>query len=119
MPAGAAVGAVAGEAGARAVAVRLAAQTGALRPGARGVAFRIGRVAFSAVAALEDAEVVLVHVLVRVEPGVRARGAGLRNKCTTGAHFEMDQIRGIDVAVMIKITANVHGPGSSDEKADQ
>src|SRR5206468_12160165 len=56
--------------GAGAVAARLAAEAVAIRPGARGVTFRICGMAFAAVTALKDAEIVEVHVLVGVEPGV-------------------------------------------------
>jgi hypothetical protein len=82
-------------AGTRAIAVRLTQGAAAVW---------ICRLAGAAVATLERAEVVHIHVLVGVEPGVDAGRRRLGNRRTQGARPEVAEIRGIDVAVMVEIT---------------
>ena len=69
-------------AGARAIAVRLPAQTIAVGPNTGVIAVRVGRNVFAAVAALEDTEVIEVHIGIRIEPGVGAGRVRLGNPCT-------------------------------------
>jgi hypothetical protein len=105
--------------GAGAAATRLAAGTVAVRSGARGITIRIGRVAFAAVAALEDAEVVEIHVAVPIKQGIGARRGYLRNRWSKRALFEVSEIRSIDIAVVIEVAPNHRRPGLTHKQAGE
>jgi hypothetical protein len=101
---------VAGRVDAGAVAVRLTGQAGAIR---------IRRVIWTAQAALEYREVVEVHILVHVEPGVGARRVRLGNSRTQNAQLEFGEIRQIDVAVIVEIARDWVRAGLARERACQ
>jgi hypothetical protein len=84
----------------------------------RAGAVRIRRVIWTAQAALEYLEVVEVHVLVRVEPGVGTYRVHLRNSRTQKARLEVSEIRKIDVPVIVEITRD-HRAGLARERPCQ
>ena len=119
MAAGAAVQVVCPGVPAYAVAGRLAARAVAVGSGAGRVAVGIRLAAFTTVAALEDAEIIHIHVVVGIKPGVGAKWVELRDNGTESAHPEVSQIRGIDIAVVVEVTAVGPGFGLVREQTDQ
>jgi hypothetical protein len=85
----------------------------------RAGAVRIRRVIWTAEATLEYLEVVEVHVLVRVEPGVGTRRVRLGNGRTQSARLELGEIGQIDVAVIIEITRDCVRASPVRERACQ
>jgi hypothetical protein len=83
------------------------------------VTVRVRGVAFAAVTALKDTEVIQVHVLVRIKPRISTGRIRLGNCGAQSAHPEVTEIRGINVAVVVEITGNDSRARLLRERASQ
>jgi adenosylcobinamide amidohydrolase len=66
------------------------------------IAVRVGRVPFATVAALENPEVIKVHVRIHIEQGVGAQWARLGNTRAQRARPKVLEVCGINVAVVVE-----------------
>jgi hypothetical protein len=67
---------------------------------------RIGRIAGSAHACLEDDEIAQVYVIVTVQNGILAIGVGLGLAGAGVARLEMAEVLLVHVAVAVEVTRN-------------